>query len=269
MPLILAMLLVVGCETPSPLQDVERYRKILDAPGDDADAALSACGKIHDPDLAGDCGLFVAQRAAAVAKSPLEPYCDGVARGTWRAECFFLAAEEHRRAGRQQRAAELCVHAGPFIDDCVQHLWQTDVRRLIHAPRQVPDFAGKLNQAQEIYERWSTLLDRETRFGERFWLRYYQNGFESANGIDLAWCAELPELHRKRCEDAAAESLKADLPPRIDRVGEMKIFCDMEHPGAAEASRWMRLTPAPALDAVILERHQALCGAAGQGIAPP
>lgn len=250
---------LISCSRPDALAELETYRQVIAAPGDDAAAAFARCADLRDDKLAGDCGLALAQHYASTRRESIATWCGEVSRGTWRYECNFLASEEQRRAGNAARAGELCLDSGPFVDDCVQHLWQGEVRRVIHVPRQAPDFAGRLPLAQKVYARWATVLDREPRWSERFWLRYYQNGFESAIAIDLGWCDPLPDEQKVRCVEAARQSLIADLAPRIVRSNGMAEFCALEKPDTVALGRWMRLAPSPVLDEVIAQRQAEIC----------
>lgn len=251
--------LLAACSRPDPLAELGRYSALLASPGEDADAAFELCDDLSDDQLRGDCGLAMAQHFARKDGRELTSWCGRVSRGVWRDECVFIAAEEARRAGRQDEAGRLCLESGSFVDDCVQHLWQNELRFVIHVQHQAPDFAGRLAKAEGVYARWSSVLDREDRWRERYWLRYYQMGFESARHIDLAWCDPLTPEHKARCVEAARQSVYAELPPRVSGMRGIPTFCAMEQPGTGEVARWMSLSPSPLLDEIIRERQTAMC----------
>lgn len=220
---------------------------------------LRRCGELRDPDLAGDCALALSQRVAAQRKEPPATWCEEVPEGVWRAECWFQAAEVERRRGREAEAAALCRASGPFLNDCAQHLWQTRVHRLIHSNGKRPEFAAKLERAGQIYAEWAPYLAEGTDIEERFWTKYYQNGFEGAGHIDLAWCGDLPEDQRARCLEAARELVIREMAPNLDRNSAWSAFCAMEAPSSADVSRWFRLVPSPELDQLVQERQALLC----------
>ena len=74
-----------GIRTASPSPVVERD--------------MDRCHSLSDEAVVGDCALVVAQRAASNAMQPPETHCERIKVEGWRAECWFLAAEEHRRKG--------------------------------------------------------------------------------------------------------------------------------------------------------------------------
>ena len=242
-----------ACAPAEPATDVQRYAAVAAEDGG-LEADLEACAAIVDPALAGDCALLVVGRGSV----PAEEACPRVPEGVWRDECWFVAAEARRAAGQDGSAAQLCLRAGAFRDDCGQHLWQTAVHDLIH--RRGPEgFASQLSRAQALHDRWAGLLAAETDFSERFWERYYSNGFEGQGGVDLARCEELPAPHPERCRAAGLAYFARDLGPRLDQAGMGEAFCAMEAPTAEAVGRAFPNRPEPALDAVVRERQAVLC----------
>lgn len=251
------LIMLLACSS-TPVDGIREYTRLVGLERPD-EADFQACLKLDDPNLAGDCALALSQRIAAAEKSSLSERCDRVPEGVWRYECWFQSAELERRRGREAEAAEQCRSAGPFLNDCAQHLWQTRVHRLIHSNGKPPDFQGKLARATAIYDEWAPHLAEGTDLEDRFWNKYYQNGFEGAGHIDLAWCEGLPEEHRPRCESAARELVIREMAPNLDRNSAWSAFCAMKDPTSAEVSRWFRLVPSPPLDALVRERQALLC----------
>ncbi len=251
------LILLAACAN-SPADDIGTYARLvgLESP---QPADLEACGRLADPNLAGDCALALSQRVAAQEKTSLSEWCDEVPAGVWRYECWFQAAELERRRGREAEAAENCRSSGPFLNDCAQHLWQTRVHRLIQSNGKAPDFVGKLARAEQLYGEWAPHLAETSDLETRFWNKYYQNGFESAGRIDLAWCDGLPEAHAPRCLTAARDLVIREMAPNLDRNSAWSAFCAMEKPTSAEVARWFRLTPSEPLDALVQERQALLC----------
>lgn len=252
----------------TPAQDVKVYAALVGERNPDPDRDLPACARLTDPNLAGDCALTVAQRAANSRKVAPETWCGEVPAGTWRYECWFQAAETARRRGQEQKAAELCRESGPFINDCAQHLWQTRVHTLIRADGRRPDFVGRLGAAQAIYDEWAPLLGEHTDLESRFWSKYYQNGFESVGHVATAWCDGLPEAHHGRCLEAARDIVVRELAPNLDRHNAWASFCALSPATSANTSVWLRLDPSPELDAVVEERQRTLCAVTAPAASP-
>ena len=251
---VLGALLLSGCGTAAPASDVARYAEILGAP-QGLEADLARCASLGDADLAGDCALVVVGAAGLVA----EEGCPRVPEGVWQDECWFVEAEKRRVAGQDQSAAGLCLKAGVFRDDCGQHLWQTGVHDLIH--RRGPEaFPTQLPRAQALHGRWARLLADQTDLSERFWDKYYGNGFEGQGGVDLSHCDGLPEEHRQRCRAAGVAFFGRDLGPKLDQAGMARAFCELEAPGAEDVGVAFPNRADPDLDAVVRERHVAICG---------
>lgn len=252
------LILLVSCAR-GPAQDVSRYAELLglERPGV---ADMARCGELSDPDLAGDCALALAPRVASGQRVGMETLCERVPEGTWRDECWFQAAEAQRKHGHEQEAAELCRRAGPFINDCAQHLWQTRVHALISSRNGAPpDFFGKLATAQKIYDEWSPYLADSSDLEQRFWTKYFQNGFETVGRVDLAWCSPLPEPRATQCVNAAKDLLTREMAPNLDRNSAWSAFCALKDPTSSDVSFWFRLVPSPPLDALVQERHAVLC----------
>lgn len=257
---VLAGLLVASaCAEAEPAGDVARYAAVAAEDGG-TEADLATCGGISDDSLAGDCALLVVARS----ELPAEEACPRVPKGIWRDECWFVAAEARRAAGQDGSAAQLCLRAGAFRDDCGQHLWQTAVHDLIHR-RGPAGFAAQLPRAQQLHDRWARLLAEETDFSERFWARYFSNGFEGQGGVDLSWCVGLPEPQPARCRAAGLAYFARDLGPRLDQAGLGEAFCAMEAPDAEAVGRAFPNRPEAALDEVVRERRAVLCAEVGSG----
>ena len=252
------LLLLAACGG-SPAEDVERYAALVAQRSPDPARDMDACAELDDVNLAGDCALVIAQRAATARKVAPGTWCDDVPSGVWRDECWFQAAEIERRRGREQEAATQCQKSGPFINDCAQHLWQTRVHGLIHSDGGAPDFAGKLDKALLIYKEWAPLLSADTDMESRFWTKYYQNGFEGAGRVSLSWCDPLPEEHRARCVAAAGELVVREIAPNLDRANAWTAFCALSPATSENTGAWLRLDPSPELDRIVAERQTKLC----------
>lgn len=258
------LLLTTACSAPPVARDRDRYLAVLADPELEPSVGLGACAEISDDDLRGDCGLAVVSAEARRRGGAPERWCGEVEAGPWRDECYFVAAEAHRKRGREQSAAWLCGQAGRFVDDCGQHLWQTAVYSLVH--NNGPDgISAALPRARQLYARWLPLLGETTDFKVRFWERYYQNGFEGLGTLDLRWCDRLDlEEDRSRCVAAAVKLYDRELGPGIQR-GRVNLCAQSLTSG--ELQDWVHAVPDPRFDAAVDRRRVELCG--GDTTPPP
>jgi len=254
---------LMGCRVAAPADDVGVYTTLL--AGETAAAArdLPTCTTLDDPDLAGDCALVLTGRILDARTGDAEELCLQVPEGVWRDECWFQEAERRRARGQDQSAARICLMAGRFRDDCAQHLWQTAVHSLI-SKAGPSAFAERLPRGRAIYEEWAPHLAAGTDFEDRFWEKYYQNGFEGQGGVDLDHCKPLPEGHRARCRVAGAAYFSRELAPRVDQAGAGAEFCALESPDATAVGVWLPNRAEPLLDEVVSRRHGEVCGAAAE-----
>ena len=244
--------LLVGCDDPAADRAV--YQSVLSSPHP-TEAALAECQRIADPTLAGDCGLVV---VAAAGRDP-GPLCPQLPDGVYREECWFLSAESLNRSGDALAAAARCRQAGRFALDCAQHLWQTPVRELIHAPG-AAGFAEQLPRAESLYAAWEPLMVADTDFSERFWSKFFGNGFEGQGfPVDLGWCAPLPEHHQDACTSAGTAFYAREIGPRVERAGGLLVMCALEAVSVEALSVWVEAVPSPHLETAAAERTAHIC----------
>jgi hypothetical protein len=248
------MLLVLpGCQADPAEQDREHYQAVLSDPRPAAEA-LAQCHLIIDPTLAGDCALVV----VAADESPWG-LCEEVPEGMWREECWFISAEALNRRGDALGAAQLCGRSGRFTQDCAQHLWQTPVHGLIHGPG-ARAFAAQLPRAEALYAAWAPLLAGQTDFAERFWAKFFGNGFEGQGlPIDLGWCEPVPEAHRAACVAAGVAHYAREIGPGVEQAGGLEEMCALESPDVAALSGWLAAVPDPRLNAAAAARVVEIC----------
>ena len=196
------MTLLLGCSQPAPPPptDVEVYTSVLEDRRGDPAESMALCDGLSDPGTRSDCQLVVARRAVGAPSSDPTGWCERVTEGVWRYECYFEAGESLRRRDREQEAAVACTKAGPFANDCAQHLWQTPVHRLFG---RAAHFEHIYVDALAIYEQWEPLLGEHTDLETRFWARFWEQGFLQW-GRDTALCEGLPDSAVVACTEAAA-----------------------------------------------------------------
>ncbi len=266
----LMWLAVTGCSRRSQLTEPERYLAAVDNPEITLQEGQDLCLSLSDAELAGECMLAVVSAVGRRGETGLDTLCVEVPEGVWADECWFLAAEGAARAGRREDAAGLCLRSGRFVNDCGQHLWQSEVRAAI-APRRpgtpVPTFEEALPRARRIYDRWAPLLAEDTDMPYRFWRRFYQNGFERRGWISLLRCDPLPPEDAERCVDAAQRLFAQRVDMDLRASGYDLCRLDDMTPQVEQVLRAHRH---PALVETLRERKAQSCGeVAGSDAAPP
>jgi len=188
-----ALVLLTACGAGPPAStDARAYASVL---ADPSVADPTACGVLSDPDLAGDCGVVVAERRMAGGVAP-STVCRPVGEGVWGDECRFRAAEESMAAGDPDAAAALCLQVRTFRDACAQHLWDP----ALAGTWQDGDPGAALERARMLHAEWSARLGGETDLDDRLWRHWFRTGFQ--RGVPLpsdaaAFCSEAPaDLHR-------------------------------------------------------------------------
>lgn len=249
----LPWLCLLGCSGGSSDQDRANYTAVLSSPRPPEDA-LRRCAEIVDPALAGDCALVV------VAQAP-EPgaLCESVPAGMWREECWFLAAEATNRSGDALSAAGLCQKSGRFALDCAQHLWQTPVHGLIHGPGAVA-FGEVIPKAEALYAAWAPMMVEQTDFEQRFWSKFFGNGFEGQGSpVDLDWCTPLSPARQEACITAGIAYYAREIGPSVERAGGLEAMCALDEPDVAALSVWLTAAPDPRLDSEAARRAVEIC----------
>lgn len=255
-----------GSGEPSRAQDGRIYAAVLAEPAEEAADDLGRCGQIADDHTRGECTLVVVQRMADAGRSPPEDGCALVTEEPWSSECWFMAAEHWAKRGEPARAAELCTRAGPFVDDCAQHLWQDDVYALVRrqGSRVLPK---RLPRAQALYRTWEPVLGSSSDFSVRFWRRFYEAPFEPERPLDLRACAELPGAHEELCRLAAGRVYVIRLHDRNrHKQPGVPHICDLEPlttEALGRAQPGMEVMEDPFFDALLAEQQGMLCGGAG------
>ena len=245
--------LLLGCDPSAPPERV-RYQQIISSTAAAAED-MPRCLQLPSADLAGDCALSVASRPG----QPPGALCGQVPAGVWQEECWFVAAEAINRRGDAEGAARLCLRAGRFSLDCAQHLWQTPVHRLIH-DRGAAAFVDLLPDAQALYSAWAPLMVERTDFAERFWAKFYGNGFEGqGTPVDLGWCAELPAEHRRRCRAAGVAHYAREIGPHVEQAGALLEMCALPAADVQALAPWIAAAADPALDAIAAQRVVEIC----------
>ncbi|MBN1336215.1 MAG: hypothetical protein JXB39_09665 [Deltaproteobacteria bacterium] len=275
-PILLAAILWGGACSRDPARaqtDRETYVALLRSSDTPIAERMDRCLELADPALRSDCALVTAEAAPRQGAGRIEAWCDRVPAGTWRDECWFQASEQARRAGDWMRALALCRETGPFSTDCRQHLWQLALHASV-PPEGPAGFATHLETAREVFERFRPLLAEDPEFEERFWLRWFQEGFEQGLGLDVSACDPLPVRDAARCRLAATHVYRT----RLDRslltsAPSLAGFCDRatKDPtvagvlgfefGLVEGNPGSIATPSPVLDEVVVQEYRRLCDA--------
>lgn len=237
---------VAACQ-PDP---VAVYAQVL---SDDGQLDPAACDPVTDPALRSDCLLVVATRRLMGVGEPAEAACAEVPAGTWRAECLFVAAEQAAADKRDGRAAALCKQAGPFAEDCAQHLWQDALYRVARRPQQpLPDM---VRAATPLHDTWAGYLRWTGDFHTRFWRLAFELAFTGSR-IDPARCDAVDPALQGACVAGAVGLVERELAPALARGG--LSLCTLE-PRITALGPALPAAPDPRLDAVVAARQAELC----------
>ncbi len=194
-----------GEPTTSHGDDIGAYATALGAKDADPHERMRTCRSITTPALAGDCALVAAREAENREPGSMEALCPLVPEGTWRYECWFELVEATRQRD-PARAVASCERAGPFVEDCRQHLWQSV---LFQAACARGGFAESLPEARRLHKRWSRLLGHDPAFDDRFWRQFYRAVLTGGAQLGTDHCASLEPADRDRCREAD-RSLEAE-----------------------------------------------------------
>lgn len=243
--LVFLLFLGMACSSTEKQPDYALYRQALEEGSRSAQERLDICKELSNAPARGDCGSNVVQWAARNKTAEPEALCVQVEEGTWRSECFFQMAEHWRRRKNKNKAAENCAQAGPFKNDCEQHLWQGEVRRLTRprdrAPLRPDEFSSIMPAADRLFAEWNERLgadsDDSSDFDARFWRLVFQQVLETRPGLDLEHCEELEEFHRDHCRRASAHLYLRRLQQFLPRGGGIERFCGLSEDSLSGVKR--------------------------------
>jgi hypothetical protein len=197
----------------SAREEREAYVALLKSRDLSTAQRMERCLSFDDPLLRTDCALVAAEGAPKTGGGRVEDWCADVPQGRWREECWFMASERARRDGDLLRALDLCRSSGAFVTDCRQHLWQLALHGAVPAEGP-PGFVSAVPGAREVLARFLPLVGDDPDFEERFWFRWFQEGFERSKELDVRACAPFPSDTAARCRTACADLYRT----RLDRV---------------------------------------------------
>jgi len=201
-----ASLLVWGCavdsETEALRSERDEYLALITTRDGDPEELLAACGRLSDPQLAGDCGLVIIGSGSLSSAAAAERLCPLVVEGLYQDECWFLAAEAAGRRSERDAAKKLCDRAGSFASACNRHQIQGELRRLAQGA-EFADLGEAEVQMLAVRAFWGNgeVNDATLRADRTF----FQSIFEAAGAVDAARCAPVSDLRRELCEQAARE----------------------------------------------------------------
>ena len=251
--------LLLACGGPNKADEVGLYSATVARAGQDPAAEMQTCLGLRDPELRGDCAGVVAITAARAGEDAAT-WCGQVPEGRWRSECQFQASEAAVQAHDTQDAAGLCDQAGAFQADCLMHLWQLPLTRMVEGMGR-DAFAARYAGADRLFEQARAAPGVPADLERRFWLSFFQTGFANSGGVDLSACAALPAQGQQRCETAGALLLTEGLEAALRRDGRLEAFCAAQGPSSADVAGLLGTEPSPALDQAVAEQQGAICGA--------
>lgn len=262
--------LMSGCESLSQ-PEWEIFGDIIESNAHELDD-LSRCARLSSQSLRGECAMIVALSVSKREGLRPDALCKRVAAGTWRDECFFLAAERYRTLGKTKAAIRACRQTGPFRSSCALHLWQRAAATLtlrFGATR----IAEMEPHALRMYDRWHARVGDFSDFETRFWIKIFRQLWSQPGLVDTTRCDVLSEAPQAACVEGAVLALDQALRGHLNRAEWTVAFCTVEPlPSGALAKlpgsdRLMaRFVPHPALDRLTQKFHQHVCV---EGTMPP
>ena len=264
---VVLLFAVFGCGEAGPkvTEEAQIYASIVGDPAPVVERDMDRCHALRDEAVAGDCALVVARQAAKVAGQPPETHCERIEVEGWRAECWFLAAEEYRRKGTRDKAARACGQSGKYANDCAQHLWQQDLGR-VASRNTVYDLTAAVEKGKAMAEKWSAILnqsDAGSDFELRFWRRFYERCFEyKRNSLEIARCDTLSGADRERCRLSVGHLYMRRLRDRVLVPGGRAALCGLDPVNVITAGRVMSGLNAQSdtlLQTVLEEQYTQIC----------
>lgn len=242
------------------------YMEATQAGSATPEARLEMCSQMSDKAARGDCGSIVVLSAAREKHPDPETLCPLVEEGTWRYECLFQVAEHWRRRKRMDRAVGLCKEAGPFVRDCGQHMWQTELRALSSSGDPLPSL---LLKAEDLFVKWEGFFaddeDASTDFSQRYWRHFYQHFVKPSSKVDMRLCEGLSAFHRQHCRRSLGALYLRKVQQIVRHPHEMSSFCGVQSDqldsvlaGSLQAKPY-RAEPDPLLLEVLTRVYEHAC----------
>ena len=195
-----ASVLILACNGSS--SDAQRFAQALEAP--DGAQALGYCAEIREDALREECV------AGAVRLHPSEAAaCLDLHDPRWAGECHFSVAEA--LAPERWEALEACAQAGPYLQECLYHLWTSELSHLLEASHSAPE---AVPTAIEIVAFWSSADHLVSEPETQLWRDFWYFAIRHHGPADLAWCSELGadlETHCRSGLEAGVQRALVDL----------------------------------------------------------
>jgi hypothetical protein len=263
----LSALLSGGCGGGGGLSDAERLTRALALPPDAVEEAIALCEGIRDAGSAGACAERVVIAVDGAEKTP-GARCERVPQGVWREECYFQAAEITRRKGDTDRAGELCAKAGPFVNDCGQHLWQTALKAVVERH---DDPIERRERAERLYRLWEPVLGESSDLASRFWQRYYQHQLERDPVLSFDLCEAETGLNQVTCRKSVGQLYLGRIRAMVGAPRGQETLCALGPKGVATLSSapGLNVKPDPAFDRILSGQVDWVCTKGHMGPPPP
>lgn len=267
-PAAFAALLTLGCAGgDGGLSDGERLSRALALPPEAVEEAIALCEGIRDAGSAGACAERAVIAADGAQRTP-GARCERVPRGVWREECYFQSAEIARRRGDTDLAGELCAKAGPFINDCGQHLWQSALKSIVERHE---DPVERRERAERLFRLWEPVLGESSDMASRFWQRYYQHQLEQDPVLSFALCEAETGDDQVTCRKSVGQLYLGRLRAMVGSPRGQETLCALGPQGvaAAAAAPGLNVVPDPAFDRILAGQVDWVCTQGHMGPPPP
>lgn len=247
--------------------DAERLSQALALPPDAVEEAIALCEGIRDPGSAGACAERVVVAVDGANKTP-GARCERVPDGVWREECYFQAAEIARRRGDTDEAGELCAKAGPFINDCGQHLWQSALKSIVESNDEP---AERRERAERLYHLWEPVLGDSSDMASRFWQRFYQHQLEQDPQLSFDLCEGETGDDQVTCRKSVGQLYLGRIRAMVGSPRGPETLCALGPQGVAAlaAAPGLNVKPHPAFDRVLAGQVDWVCTKGHMGPPPP
>ncbi len=194
-PLSLALLL--GCGSGET--DSHHYAEALDE--NDVDRAISHCLAIEDLELSEECIVGVVRN-----HSQGDYACAQLKDPRWAGECWFSVAEA--QAPDRWSALESCARAGPYLQECLYHLWTAELSQLLEY---ATDIAQVIPEGREIVDFWAgadhLLENPRTQLWNDFWFFAIRHH----GPANMEWCEDLEPALTSDCHHGLKSGVQRSL----------------------------------------------------------
>jgi hypothetical protein len=206
------LVLMIACSGgPS---DAELYAEALQASS--GEASIELCRSIEERSLSEECisGSVRLYPGSAAA-------CDGIEDPRWAGECWFSVAES--QAPDRWTALESCAKAGPYLHECLYHLWTAELSQLLERS---PSIELAMASGIEIVDFWSGAEHLVEDPGTQLWQDFWFFAIRHHGPADLGWCEHMDPSLQTPCQDGLRAGVQRSLVDFLEDPGTPESEAD-------------------------------------------